>query len=80
MAQIIKAYGSDEHILTVEFNNGNKIIFNIKPKLDKIRFMPLKRLDTFKNITIENQTLKWWEDGDCVVESTLDEIMVNLKR
>lgn len=80
MVKIVNAYGNDEYILTIEFSNGNKIIYNIKPKLNTVRFMPLRNIDTFKDITVENQTLKWWEDGECVVECMVDEIIINLKR
>jgi hypothetical protein len=43
----------DSHRLLVEFNNHEKRIYDVKPLLTLDRFMPLKNLSFFKNVTVD---------------------------
>lgn len=61
--------------IRILLNNGHKIIYNMKPKLETARFLDLKDIDLFKKGTVKKGKSIYWNDS---TELTLDEIMMGV--
>ena len=53
-------------ILSIEFNNGEKKLYDISPLLKKEMFLPLQNPDFFKNVQVEagGYAVFWNEEID----------------
>ena len=51
--KIHHAKAVNHHVLSIEFNNGEKKLYDITPLLKNEMFLPLKNPDFFKNVQIE---------------------------
>lgn len=60
-----------DYILEVDYLSGSRLLLDMKPYLDKIRFRPLKRPDVWQS-AVTNGLFVRFED----VELSHDEIMV----
>jgi hypothetical protein len=61
MSKILKVTPNDDYTLLVEFEHGNKIIFNMREIIKTIPFSSLEDLSRFKNITLEEKAICWPE-------------------
>ncbi len=61
--------------LKVLLNDGSACIFDIKPKLDTVRFYDLNSWDIFSNGYIKNNQIISWNNG---TEIHLDEILPDI--
>lgn len=61
MAKILKVTPNDDYTLLVEFEDGNKIIFNMRDMIKTIPFSSLEDLNRFKNVKVEGKTISWPE-------------------
>ena len=61
--------------LKVLLNNGSTCIFDMKPKLDTVRFYDLNSWDIFSNGCVKNNQIISWNDG---TEIHLDEILPDI--
>ena len=61
MSKILKVTPNDDYTLLVEFEHGNKIIFNMRDMIRTIPFSSLKDLNRFKDVTVEGKTISWPE-------------------
>lgn len=62
---VIQVIPQDDYTVYVYFDNGKIVLYDIKPKLDKTIFTPLKNIETFKSsCTVLNNTLAWDLNGD----------------
>ncbi len=59
MGRILNVTPSDDYTLLVEFEQGNKILFNMKPMLKSLPYRSLNDLARFKNITLEEKAIRW---------------------
>lgn len=59
MSIILKVTPNDDYTLLVEFEQGNKILFNMKPMLKSLPFRSLNDLNRFKNIRLEEKAILW---------------------
>lgn len=59
MSKILKVTPNDDYTLLVEFEQGNKILFNMKPMLNSLPFRGLNDLTRFKNIKLEEKAVLW---------------------
>lgn len=59
MSKILKVTPNDDYTLLVEFEHGNKIIFNMAPLIKTIPYSSLEDLSRFKNITLEEKAIRW---------------------
>ena len=55
MSKILKVTPNDDYTLLVEFEHGNKIIFNMRDIVKTIPFSSLEDLSRFKDITLEER-------------------------
>lgn len=53
----------DDHRIAVEFENGSSFVYNLKPKLQTVRFAGLKDIEFFKSGRLVNQDYIWWSDS-----------------
>ena len=61
MSKILKVTPNDDYTLLVEFEHGNKIIFNMCEIIKTIPFSSLEDLKRFRDITIEEKAIHWPE-------------------
>ncbi len=61
MSKMLKVTANDDYTLLVEFEHGNKIIFNMRELIKTIPFSSLKDLSRFKDITLEEKAIRWPE-------------------
>ena len=69
MKKVISAKANDDYSLTLEFNDGLRKRFDVKPYLDKGIFRELKNLDYFRNIKIVFGTVQWQNEQDFAPET-----------
>jgi len=61
MGKILKVTPNEDYTLLVEFEHGNKIIFNMRDIIKTIPFSSLEDLNRFKNVTVEEKAIIWPE-------------------
>lgn len=61
MSKIIKVTPNGDYTLLVEFEHGNKIIFNMRELIKTIPFSSLEDLGRFKDVTLEEKAICWPE-------------------
>lgn len=59
MSKILKVTPNDDYTLLVEFEQGNTLLFDMKPMLKSLPFRVLNDLNRFKNITLEEKAILW---------------------
>jgi hypothetical protein len=77
MGKILNVTPNDDYTLLVEFEHGNKILFNMKPMLKSLPYQSLNDLTRFKNITLEKKAICWpnpvdTDEGIVPLRLTLD--------
>ena len=77
MSKIICITANDDYTLEIDLDNHHKIIYDMKPRLQAVRFCTLSDLGRFKALHIENgNTLVW----DSLCQISIDEIINNIER
>lgn len=77
MSRIINVVPNDDYILVIELDNHHKIIYDMKPRLQAVRFCELADIKRFKAVRVENgNTLVW----DSLRQITIDEIISIIER
>jgi len=67
----------DDYTLVIELSNQHRIIYDMKPRLQAVRFCGLEDLNKFKSLRVEHgNTLVW----DSLCQITIDEIINMLER
>lgn len=59
MSKMLKVTPTDDYTLIVEFENGNRIVFNMKDLIETMPYSSLKDLNRFKDITLEEKAIRW---------------------
>ncbi|MEA4970654.1 MAG: DUF2442 domain-containing protein [Candidatus Pelethousia sp.] len=59
MSKMLKVTPNDDYTLLVEFEFGNKIIFNMRELIETIPYSSLTDLSRFKDITLEEKAIRW---------------------
>ena len=60
----INVIPQDDYTLLLEFDNGEKKIFDVKPYLEHKAFKDLKDKDNFKSVKISDLSIKWKNGAD----------------
>lgn len=77
MANIISFTAKDDYTLLLELDNQIKITYDMKPRLQAVRFCELTDINKFKAVSIENgNTLVW----SSLCQITIDEIISIMER
>jgi hypothetical protein len=66
-----------DYTLSIELGNHHKIIYDLKPRLQAIRFGELEDFEKFKAVRIENDNTLVWNE-QCQI--TIDEIISTIKQ
>lgn len=69
MKKVVSAKANEDYTLDLEFNDGARKRFDVKPYLDKGIFTELKNLNYFKNIKIAFGTVQWKNEQDFAPET-----------
>lgn len=59
MSKMLRVIPNDDYTLLVEFEHGNKIIFNMRDMIKTIPYSSLESLDRFRDITLEEKAIRW---------------------
>lgn len=54
----------EDYMLLVEFDNGEKKVFDVKPYLNKKAFEKLKDINEFKKVKISGLSIRWENGAD----------------
>jgi hypothetical protein len=77
LARIVSVIPNDDHTLLIELDNHHRIIYDMRPKLQTVRFSRLRNLARFKAVRVEHaNTLVW----NSICRLTIDEIVDMLDR
>lgn len=69
MRKVVSVKANDDFTLDLEFNDGLRKRFDVKPYLNKGIFSELKNPDYFKNIKIAFGTVQWKNEQDFAPET-----------
>ena len=69
MKKVVSAIANEDYTLDLEFSDGARKRFDVKPYLDKEIFTELKNLIYFKNIKIAFGTVQWKNEQDFAPET-----------
>ena len=84
MSKILKVTPNDDYTLLMEFEHGNKIIFNMRDIINTIPFSSLEDINRFKDVTVEEKAISWPEpvpDEKSIIplRLTLDNILFAIR-
>lgn len=84
MSKMLKATANDDYTLVVEFEHGNKIIFNMQQLIKTMPYYSLNNLECFKNITLEEKAIRWPDAGNLgqrpvPVRLTVDQMLFTIR-
>lgn len=77
MPKIIEVKARDNHSLEISLDNSHRVTYNMKSRLETVRFKDLKDLNTFKNVSISEGDILVWS---CFCEISLSEILFALTK
>jgi len=77
VAKIYNVTPQENHTLLIELSNHHRIIYDLGPRLQTVRFNGLTDLDRFRTVRIENENTLVWDD---ICQITIDEIIDMVER
>lgn len=77
MPKIVNVTPTDDYTLLVELSNHHRILYDMKPRLQAVRFCGLEDLSKFKAVKVEHENTLVW---DSLCQITIDEIIKMLER
>ncbi len=77
MSKIVKVIPNDDYTLTIVLNNHHQIVYDMRSRLETIRFSGLRDLERFKEVRVEYENTLVW---DSLCEITIDEIINMIER
>ena len=77
MSKIVAIVAKDDYTIAIELSNHHKIIYDMKPRLQTIRFCEIADLKLFEAVRIDHGNTLVWND-QCQI--TIDEIISMIKR
>ncbi len=64
MYNITQVVAQDDYSLELQFSNGEKRLFDVKPYLDKGIFVELKDVNYFNKVRVALGTVQWPNEQD----------------
>ena len=77
MPKITNVVPKEDYTLSIELSNNHRIIYDMRPRLQTIRFCGLADLKIFQAVRVENDNTLVWNN---LCQVTIDEIMDMLDR
>jgi hypothetical protein len=75
--KIINVTPRDDYTLLIELSNQHRIVYDMKPRLQAVRFGGLEDLSKFKAVKVEHENTLVW---DSLCQMTIDEVIKNIER
>ena len=72
-----KGCSHNDHTITIELSNNHRIIYDMRPRLNTIRFRKLADIETFLVVRLENENTLVWNN---LCQITIDEIISIIER
>lgn len=72
MPKIVSVIPNDDHTLTITLDNRHQIIYDLRPRLQALRFAGLADLGRFKAVRVEHENTLVW---DSLCQISIDEII-----
>ncbi|MDO4540838.1 MAG: hypothetical protein Q4B48_07060 [Syntrophomonadaceae bacterium] len=69
----------EDGILRVTFKSGNMTEIDMKPRMEAIRFRPLKIPEVWKSADTNGGLIHWYKGGQDIVEFSWDEVIIMLE-
>lgn len=81
MSNIIAVTPNDDFTILIEFEHGNKILFNMQEIIKTMPFLSLHDLERFRDIRFEDKAVYWKDKEKTVVPArlTVDNILFALR-
>ncbi|OHD11692.1 MAG: hypothetical protein A2086_11870 [Spirochaetes bacterium GWD1_27_9] len=64
LPEVVFVQANEDYTLLLEFENGEKGIFDVKPYLEKGIFKELKNIEMFKTVKVSYGTVVWDNEAD----------------
>lgn len=81
MSKIIGVTPNDDFTVLIEFEHGNKILFNMQEIIRTMPFSSLHDIERFRDIRFEDKAIYWKTEKQTVVPArlTVDNILFALR-
>lgn len=84
MSKIIGVTPHEDYTLTLSFDDGSKLTFNMQKKVETAQFHKLKENGLFANVRFSDKSVFWAEKEPsaseiCPLRLTLDNILFSLR-
>ena len=63
MSKIIKAVANDDYSVTIDFEYGNKLTFNMQKQIKTLPFFKLNEKDFFKTVKFDDKSIYWDDES-----------------
>lgn len=77
MPKIINVKPNDDYTLEIKLDNHHRIIYDMKPRLQAVRFCDLVDINQFKDVKIANGNMLVWGH---LCQISIDEIINMIER
>lgn len=77
MPKILHVVPRDDHTLLIALNNRHQIIYDMKPRLQTVRFSGLNDINRFKAVRVEHENTLIWNS---LCQITIDEILKMIEK
>lgn len=77
MAKITAVTANDDHTLLIELSNDHKVFYDMRSRLEAVRFAGLMDINRFKAVKVEYENTLVWDN---LCEISIDEIFNMLER
>lgn len=81
MSKIIGVTPNKDYTILIEFEHGNKILFNMQTRMKTLPFISLSNPEHFKKVRFDDKAIYWEEDKWAVIPArlTVDNILFALR-
>lgn len=82
MSRIIGAVANEDYTVTIVFDQGSRIIYNMRNQINTLPFLRIKDLESFKTIQFDDKSIFWDEFGSrgiIPLRLSLDSILFSLR-
>lgn len=83
MCKIINVAANDDFSVTIDFEYGNRLIFNMQKQIQSLPFIKLNQMDYFKEVKFDDKNIYWEEESGkksiIPLRVSLDNILFSLR-
>lgn len=82
ISKIIYAVANEDYTVTIDFEQGNRIIYNMQKQIKTLPFLRLNDMESFMSVKFDDKSI-YWEDsgrkGIIPLRLSLDNILFSLR-